>query len=219
MRRTLVAAALLLALAAPAHAAPSGPSGPSSTVPVTADQLSTYPLEDFAGYQPQTTCTKKPKKGTIALGEYLVAAYGGSGGAVNRSCAGSSTSEHKDGRAVDWTLSAADPAQRAIAEAFLAAAFAPDATGEPAALARRMGIMYVIWADRSYSAWNGFAAKKYLSSSCRTRSRCSVTLRHRDHVHISLSKDGARGLTSFYSALQSAFQPSTSSAPRAAGPV
>src|SRR5205085_2143565 len=82
------------------------------------------PVEDYASYDPQTTCTKKPRPGTVALGEWVVATYGGAGGAVNRPCSGSDTSEHKDGRAIDWTLNAADPGDRARAKEFLAAAFA-----------------------------------------------------------------------------------------------
>jgi hypothetical protein len=195
VRRILVAAALAAAclplLSPPALAAPA---------PVTPDDpaFAAYPLEDFASYDPQTTCTRKPRAGTVELGEYLLATYGGSGGAVNRPCQGGGTSEHKDGRAVDWTLSAASRADRRLASTFLKAAFAPDASGEPAALARRMGIMYVIWDDTMYAAYRGFAPERYLSSGCRSVKRCSPTLRHRDHVHISLSKAGARGLTSFY---------------------
>jgi hypothetical protein len=159
------------------------------------------PVEDYSGYQPQTTCTKAPKPGTIALGEYLVATYGGGGGAVNRSCTGSSTSEHKDGRAIDWTLDATSKEDRQRANQFLAAAFADDDEGNTDALARRMGIMYLIWDDHMYSAYDGFEKESYLSSSCRSKKRCSKTLRHRDHMHISLSKPGARGLTSFYAGL------------------
>jgi hypothetical protein len=156
------------------------------------------PVEDYASYDPQTTCAKQPKVGTVALGEWLVATYGGAGGAVNRPCSGSGTSEHKDGRAVDWTLNADDPADRKLAKRFLADAFATDAAGNPAALARRMGIMYVIWADHYYAAYRQFAKERYLSSGCRSTKRCSKTLRHRDHMHISLSRAGAKALTSFY---------------------
>ena len=131
------------------------------------------PVEDYAGYQPQTGCAKKPKPGTVALGTWLVATYGGAGGAVNRPCTGSSTSEHKDGRAVDWTLDATDPADRKRARAFLAAAFATDAEGNAAALARRMGIMYVIWNDHWYSAWDEFEIDDYLSSGCKSKQKCS----------------------------------------------
>ena len=70
--------------------------------------------------------------------------------------------------------------------------------GAPHALARRMGVMYVIWNDHMYAAWDQFAAEDYLSGGCRTLTRCSATLRHRDHVHISLSTTGAKGQTSWY---------------------
>jgi hypothetical protein len=49
-----------------------------------------------------------------------------------------------------------------------------------------------------YSAWNEFRPEPYLSSSCTTRRRCSKTLRHRDHVHISLTRLAARQRTSWY---------------------
>jgi hypothetical protein len=154
-------------------------------------------IEDYASYQAQTTCHPKPRKGTVALGKHLVATYGGGGGATGRACGGGA-SEHKDGRAVDWTLDATKRADRRVARAFLAEIFATDEDGNTHALARRMGIMYVIWNDRMYSAWDQFEQEDYLSSSCRSRKRCSKTLRHRDHVHISLSLAGARGRTSWY---------------------
>jgi hypothetical protein len=187
MRALLVAAALSVCAATMV--------GPAAVASVDGNGL---PVEDYATYDPQSTCTKKPRAGTVALGEWLVTTYGGGGGAVNRPCSGSGASEHKDGRAIDWTLDADNPTDRKIAKAFLAAALAPDAEGNPAALARRMGIMYVIWSDHFYPAYDGFQAENYLSSSCRSKRKCSKTLRHRDHVHISLSKAGAKGLTSFY---------------------
>ena len=49
-----------------------------------------------------------------------------------------------------------------------------------------------------YPAWTHFRPEPYLSSSCPTLRRCSATLRHRDHVHVSLSLAGAKGLTSWY---------------------
>jgi hypothetical protein len=189
MRSLLVAAALSLCAAAASLV------GPAAVASVDGGGL---PVEDYASYDPQTTCTKQPRVGTVALGEWLVATYGGAGGAVNRPCSEAGTSEHKDGRAVDWTLDADNPADRKIAKTFLAAAFATDANGNPAALARRMGIMYIIWSDHFYPAYQQFQRESYLSSSCRSKQRCSKTLRHRDHMHISLSKAGAKGLTSIY---------------------
>ena len=118
---------------------------------------------------------------------------------MNRPCTGSGASEHKDGRAVDWTLDADGPRRPQAGHARSSPRpFATDADGNAAALARRMGIMYVIWNDHFYPACHQFEPERYLSSGCRSKKRCSTTLRHRDHVHISLSKAGGKGLTSFY---------------------
>jgi hypothetical protein len=155
------------------------------------------PVDSYAPYQPQKTCARTDKPGTVALGQWLVARGGVFGGTL-RSCSSGGTSEHKDGRAFDWMLDATNVDDRATADAFLVEAFADDELGDTDALARRMGIMYVIWNDRMYAAWDGFEPKRYLSSGCRTRRTCSATLRHRDHMHISLSRAGARGRTSWY---------------------
>lgn len=177
-----LAAALLLALlvsAVPARATPR-------------------PLEGFASYQPQTNCSPRPKPGTVALANWLIHRYGGGFGGISRPCSDGGTSEHKEGRAFDWTLDATKPADRRRAQAFLHDAFAADADGNPDALARRMGIMYLIWNDHIYSAYRGFAPEPYLDSSCKRVATCSPVLRHRTHMHISLTRRGGRGLTSWY---------------------
>ncbi len=172
-----------------------------SFAPVAQAEDAPAPIEDYASYDPQTRCAKKPKPGTVALGKYLVATYGGSGGANNRGCRRGGASEHKDGRALDWMLDATDKAERKLAKQFLADAFATDVDGNTHALGRRMGIMYIIWNDHMYSAWDGFEPEDYLSSGCRSKRKCSATLRHRNHMHISLSRPGARGDTSWYAGL------------------
>jgi hypothetical protein len=154
-------------------------------------------IEDYAEYQPQKKCSPKAKPGTKALARWLVR-RGGGHGPTARSCRGSGTSEHKDGRAFDWTLAARKRKDRQIARDFLELAFATDRWGNEHAKARRMGIMYIIWNDHMYSAWDRFEREPYLSSSCRRRATCSTTLRHRDHMHISLSRPGGRGATSWY---------------------
>jgi hypothetical protein len=180
--------------------------GASTTLLVVPAQAQyVMPVESYPTYQPQKKCARKAKPGTVALGTWLVA-RGGTFGGTLRSCSSGGTSEHKDGRAFDWMLDARDADDRAVADAFLIEAFADDERGDTDALARRMGIMYIIWNDRMYAAWDGFEPKRYLSSGCRTRRTCSATLRHRDHVHISLSKRGARGRTSWY--VEQAAQPS-----------
>jgi hypothetical protein len=163
-----------------------------------AAQAAYAPVEPYAKYQPQSTCSPKLKAGTKALGHWIVAHYRGGFGVSTRSCAGRSVSEHKEGRAFDWTLNAAKASDRARATRFLNRIFATGPTGEPAELARRMGIMYVIWSDRIYASYYQFRARSYRSSSCKKLASCSKTLRHRDHMHISLTRDGGGGRTSWY---------------------
>ena len=182
-----------------AAASAADPTSRRGTVTSSAPYL--MPLEPYAGYQPQSTCRRTPKPGVLLLADWLVA-RGGGYGPISRSCAGSSTSEHKESRAFDWLLDARSDTDQALAAALLDELFAPDDTGQPHALARRMGIMYIIWDDTMYASYDGFVAKRYLSSSCRKRRTCSPTLRHRDHMHISLTRQGAKGLTSWYAAQQ-----------------
>lgn len=171
----LLAAAAVLVLAPPAHAE----------------------LEDFASYQPESHCSPRAKPGAVYLSGWLVRHYGGGRGRIGSTCS-KSVSEHQEGRAIDWSNDATTKAARKRVEAFMDDVFAPDHRDRDAAKARRMGIMYVIWDDRIYSAWNGFEPEKYLSSSCKKLTKCSKTLRHRDHVHISLTRQGGFGRTSFF---------------------
>ena len=189
---------LLLGTLTTASADETGAS-PRGTVTSSAPYV--MPLEPYAGYQPQTACRRNPKPGVLMLADWLVA-RGGGYGAIFRACAGSSTSEHKESRAFDWVLDATSETDQALATALLDELLAPDDTGQPNALARRMGIMYVIWDDTMYASYDEFVAKRYLSSGCRNRRTCSPTLRHRDHLHISLTRQGAKGLTSWYAAQQ-----------------
>ncbi|HET9501743.1 MAG TPA: hypothetical protein VFO98_15940 [Marmoricola sp.] len=156
------------------------------------------PVDPYADYVPQATCRPWAKPGTAFLSHWIVRRHGGGWGGISRPCNVGGTSEHKEGRAFDWTLNAANARDRARARAFLDLVLRTDGRGNHAALARRMGIMYIIWNDRIYGAYDHFRARPYLHSGCRTLARCSKTLRHRDHLHISLSWRGARGNTSWY---------------------
>lgn len=185
----LVAAALLCSLVtiAPAYAAP---------------------VDDYSDYEPQTTCATTTKPGTAYLLRWLVRHYPHTGySSTLRACTSGGTSEHKDGRALDWSVDVANSTQRAQAERFLDLIFATDTAGNRHALARRMGIMYVIWNDHIWSAYDSFKKKGYLSSGCTNVQKCSKTLRHRDHVHISLSRSGAAAQTTFYRTRNVASEP------------
>ena len=157
------------------------------------------PIEDYASYEPQTVCRDRALPGTTAFAGWVDRSFaGGTARATLRACTTGGRSEHKDGRAIDWTMSATSERDRATVRAFLGRLRATDAEGNTDALARRTGVMYVIWSDRMYAAWDEFEPEPYLSSACRSLSTCSRTLRHRDHVHVSLSRDGGWGRTSWY---------------------
>jgi len=180
----LLTAGLALAPALPAAAAAPLPV-PQAAVSLPAD------LEDLAPYVAQDSCDPVAKPGTLALARLLTATYAGSTiASLARPCGtDSAVSEHYDGRAVDWGVVAAVPAQAAQAQALLDWLLAADEQGRPAANARRLGIMYVIWDARIWGTWDQ-TWKPYACSG--------VTACHRDHVHLSLSWAGARGVTSWW---------------------
>ena len=156
-------------------------------------------IDDYADYEPQTRCTSTTQPGTAFLVKWLARKYPDTGGSSTlRPCSSGGTSEHKDGRALDWSVDADRPAQRATAESFLTRIFATSAAGHQHAMARRTGIMYLIWDDQMWASYRQFEGRDYLHSGCQTVDNCSKTLRHRDHVHISLSHAGAAAETSFY---------------------
>jgi hypothetical protein len=107
-------------------------------------------------------------------------------------------SEHKEGRAFDWALNANSRRDRHYAAHFLRRLRKPDRFGRRDALARRMGIMYAIWNDRIYSATHHYRTRRYKHPACRTIRRCSASYRHRNHMHISLTRPAARTKTSWY---------------------
>lgn len=177
MRRVLtIAAASLGALALGAPAA-------FADVPRTPKALPSA-VDDFAGYEGASTCADV-QPGTAALRDLLLATYGAQTIGGHRACplASAVNSEHHDGRALDWMLDAADPADAATAREFLDWLLA-----DGAANARRLGVMYVIWDGqvwKSYRAAQGW--QPYTGASP-----------HTDHVHLSLSHRGGAGETSWW---------------------
>jgi hypothetical protein len=160
------------------------------------------PLVDAPSqYDGQTTCTKTPAPGTVALSKWLRRTYPVTGSlGMMRACGTGGHSEHKDGRAFDWAADVRRKKQRRAAYDFIRKALATDAAGNAHALARRMGIMYLIYDDTIWASYRDFAPRPYLNAACKTRKRCSRTLRHLNHVHISLGLAGAAAQTSWYRA-------------------
>jgi peptidoglycan hydrolase-like protein with peptidoglycan-binding domain len=197
LRRALVlvlaCAAALLALAAvrPVRAAAATP------VPGTPARLPAA-IEPLAPYVEQTACSPATKHGTSLLAALLRRTYSGTSTATVYACGTDGTrSEHYDGRAIDWMVSVRNSTQRAEATAFISWLLATDARGNKFAMARRLGVMYLIWDNRMWGAWDG---KWEEYNGCASLpSAADDNACHRTHVHVSLSWNGANGRTTFWS--------------------
>jgi len=173
---TLAVASVLLAVPATAKE-PRAPHHYSSAI------------EGLAGYSPQSTCSPTAKPGTVAFANLLLRTYKNSRSlGIVRACNVGGTSEHKEGRAFDWGVSAFNAQDRRSVNAVMHWLLKKDKYGNRYAMARRLGIQYMIWNHRiwgSYKASSGW--RRYTGSNP-----------HTDHVHFSLSWKGARKLTSFW---------------------
>jgi peptidoglycan hydrolase-like protein with peptidoglycan-binding domain len=139
-------------------------------------------VDEQPTYQAQISCAAEALPGLVKLRERLLSTYArGWGSASPRSCTYGGTSEHKEGRAFDWMLDVNNDADRRAAGHFLAWL-----TADQGAMARRLGVMYVIYNKQIWRGYSpGWAA--YTGASP-----------HTDHIHISLTWNGARGHTSFW---------------------
>ena len=175
----LATAAVLAALVVPVSSAAAAPA----TVSPGRD------IEAFSPYQGQTACEPVARPGVVAFRDMVLAAYPGTGDSgIVRACSVGGTSEHKEGRAWDWRVSASDPKHVAQVDDLMEWLLAPDAFGNAGAMARRLGVMYVIWDSRiwkSYQADRGW--QPYAGASP-----------HTDHVHLSFSWAGALRETSYW---------------------
>ncbi len=181
-RRLLVLAVVGVAigtvLPSPAHATP-----PRTTV--------AFPraLEAYSAYDGQRVCYGTAQPGVAAWRDLLMRTYSGSRNlGILRGCTVGGKSEHKEGRAFDWGVRVTTPAEKARAEELLRWLFATDSYGNQHAMARRLGLMYVIWNHRiwaSYQAGSGWRA--YTGANP-----------HTDHIHFSFSWPGAKRVTSFW---------------------
>jgi hypothetical protein len=176
-----------------AHASPSTrPSRPSAAIPHAAADLpppGTGPLDDLAPYQPQTTCDPTPKAGVVGFQEIVLAAYPATSSyGISRDCSIGGRSEHKEGRAWDWAVAVSDPDEHTAAHQVFDWLFRADANGGDFAMARRLGVMYIIYNRQiwgSYRAAEGW--RPYVGVSP-----------HTDHAHFSFSWEGARKQTSYW---------------------
>ncbi|MCW2831024.1 MAG: hypothetical protein JWP31_1716 [Aeromicrobium sp.] len=171
---------LALVLARPASAGeppvslPSSPSGLEATVDLP------DALDPASPYLPQTSCSPRDMPGLVKLRDLVLATYGeGRAGSISRGCT-EGLSEHSEGRAWDWMIDARDAREKAAAADFLAWV-----TRDGGRNARRLGIMYVIYNEKIWAVYN-------------TEGGWRASSGHTDHVHVSMSWNGARGNVSFW---------------------
>ncbi|MDQ4124818.1 MAG: hypothetical protein M3134_04340 [Actinomycetota bacterium] len=181
-----LAFAAVLAVAAPAGAAPASPSfGPVMDPP--------------GSYEGQSKCSPDAKPGVVAFQQMVLAAYPGTGaGGIGRDCSYGGQSEHKEGRAWDWGVSAANASHREAVSDLLSWMFATDRYGNEHALARRLGVMYVIWNKRIWFPFSGWRTYCEMKKGVCVGDDGGARSPHTDHVHFSFTWAGARKETSFW---------------------
>jgi len=180
-RLTVVSCAVVGLALLGAGPAAAGVPGTPKDVPAEVDALSDY--------EAATTCAPV-QPGTEKLRALILDTYDRQVVGGTRACPVGSpvNSEHMDGRALDWMLDSADPADAATAAEFLTWLVGAEASGASAVNARRLGVQYVIWNGmvwKSYRAEQGW--QPYVGANP-----------HTDHIHLSLSHRGGAGETSWW---------------------
>jgi hypothetical protein len=176
--RLLTASGTALAFAFTVGMAPAA----QAAIPVPAYRAFVVALDYKTPYEAQVSCDPRPKPGVTSFAALMRATYKAGTMGTYRPCQGD-TSEHYDGRAMDWMLNVNNPAQKAIANRVTLWLSANNG-----AMARRFGISYIIW---NHKVW-----KEYRDDSRWTAYTGSVP--HTDHVHFSFSWDGAMKRTSWW---------------------
>jgi hypothetical protein len=158
-------------------------SSSSRSSAATGSSAGSRRIEGYAAHEAASSCDPDPKPGVRAFRAFVLARFGGGDLGISRDCAIGGPSEHHEGRAWDWGTT---PGPESLA--FLSWLLGPDAaTGEPHGVARRAGVMYAIF---NHHIWRAYGA--------RTWEPYSGPNPHTDHVHLSFSRAGAAGQTSFY---------------------
>ena len=180
----LVAVPLLAtgtAHAAPIISAVSVPGPPSPPVALPED------IDVAPSYQQQNTCDPTAKPGVVDFAKMLNAHYGTRYYGISRNC-NSGVTEHSEGRALDWMISAYNAEQKAIADAVVEWLSASDDKGNPGVMARRFGINYIIW---NRKMWRAYAPERGWATYTGSHP-------HDDHIHITFTWDGSYKRTSWW---------------------
>ena len=188
--------AALLTAAACAPATPTAPAKVPATRTLHGGDREQRPVPAGGQVQDRPEAGRPTSPGPVSFRNLLLATYGTQVGGltvfngITRACDGT-ISEHTEGRALDWGMDYRNAAMRADGQAVMNWLFATDTFGNKDAMARRLGIMYVIWNHKIYGSWTDYAAAPY---SCGT----DPTACHVDHMHFSFDLAGAKAQTSFF---------------------
>ncbi|HEY5185305.1 MAG TPA: hypothetical protein VIM19_10460, partial [Actinomycetes bacterium] len=124
----------------------AGAARAAVAAPVTPDLGPT--IDAYQPWDPTegTTCKTVVQPGIVAIMNVIRRTYPAytSFGTL-RACSTTSPSGHQEGRALDWMVDSRVPAQKAAADAFIGRLLATDAYGSANAMARRLGVMYLIY--------------------------------------------------------------------------
>jgi hypothetical protein len=154
-------------------------------------------IEPYAASESQRSCDPFPRPGVVDFKNLLLASYPPVSWGIERGCDVGGTSEHKEGRALDWGVDVNNPQQRAAAEDVLGKLLATDEHGNAHALFRRLGLMYIIWNKRIISS-------NRIQEGWRPYHQCtpssSPNVCHTNHIHFSFGWAGANRQTSWWTA-------------------
>jgi hypothetical protein len=195
---------ILFALLAPsAHAYPKLPNPLPPVKGNPADALVDLPIEDST-YDGAIKCKNRRNAGITALANWLGQNTRGVfwGSYRCEKWGKGSASLHAENRAIDWHLDAFNRVDQRAADKLFRLLLAPDKLGNPQALARRMGVEELIW-DCGYWGIGMTEFRPYsvcFKPNGKKRKRFDRTAAHQDHIHIGMTKRGAKALTSFWAA-------------------
>ena len=171
----------------------------SAAVPVPPAPRAMAGIEAGAVYVPSVSCDMVVKPGTASLAVLLTTTYPGTSAGTVRMCASDGgVSEHYDGRAVDWMTTVRTPDGLARGNTLTSWLIAADAQGNGFANVRRLGIMYIIWNNRIWGAYSPSDGWRPYSTCAAHPETSWDTSCHRDHVHLSLTWEGAMRRTSYW---------------------
>lgn len=147
-------------------------------------------IEPYPTYDGQTVCSPAAKPGTLTFSQRTLATFTNTGTfGISRECHIGGRSEHKEGRAWDWKADARNAAQHASVDRMLNWLLATDSAGNRHAMARRLGVMYIIWDRQMFRMYRPNDGWQPYSGSHP----------HTDHVHISFTRAGGDKTTSYWS--------------------